>query len=471
MLFPTLNFGLFFLVVFTTSWWLRDRPIIRTGFLTAASYAFYAFWDWRFCGLLFGSSSLNWLCGQALYRLTSPGRRKLLVGLAVAANLTLLGYFKYSNFLIGAANSTLATIGSGKEFRFVSIVLPVGISFFTFHGISYVVDLYRGKLVRPANFLNMLLYLSFFPQLVAGPIVRAAHFLPQLVTRPDPRDIKATRAFLLILGGLFKKVVIANYLATDLVDDIFLDPSRYGALDLLLASYGYAVQIYCDFSAYTDIAIGIAALLGYRFPQNFDQPYRALGLRNFWERWHISLSSWLRDYLYIPLGGNTGGRRRHFINLALTMLLGGLWHGAAWNFVIWGGLHGGLLIGEHLLWPDRKILRAWPWWQKLLGIAVTFHLVCLTWIFFRASDLDHALRFLAGFTAIATPPTTATPFVLSLLALGMALQYLPRNRMALIESVVRYIPLPLQGALVGAAIIAIDALGPSGVAPFIYFQF
>jgi D-alanyl-lipoteichoic acid acyltransferase DltB (MBOAT superfamily) len=470
MLFPTLNFGLFFLVVFAAAWGLRRRPTVRIAFLTLASYVFYAFWDWRFCGLLFGSSCLNWLFGQLIYRSRETGRRKLLVGIAVALNLLALGYFKYSNFLIGAANSGLSAIGSQKELRFLDIVLPVGISFFTFHGISYVVDLYRGKLVRPASLLNMLLYISFFPQLVAGPIVRAAHFLPQLVTRPDPRDIRATRAYLLILGGLFKKVVIANYLATDLVDDVFLDPSRYGAADLLLATYGYAVQIYCDFSAYTDIAIGVAALLGYRFPQNFDQPYRALGLRNFWERWHISLSSWLRDYLYIPLGGNAGFWKR-YRNLMVTMLLGGLWHGAAWNFVVWGGLHGLMLVGEHRLWPDRAAMRAWPWWRRALGVLVTFHLVCLTWIFFRAADLEHALGFLAGFKALDPAPTLATPFILTLLGLGMALQFLPRDRVALAERVFRWIPVPLQGALVGASIVAIDALGPSGVAPFIYFQF
>jgi D-alanyl-lipoteichoic acid acyltransferase DltB (MBOAT superfamily) len=470
MLFPTLDFGLFFLAVFAAAWALRRLPTTRIAFLTAASYVFYAFWDWRFCGLLFGSSAANWLFGRLVYRARQPWRRKALVGVAVAVNLGVLGYFKYCNFLIGAANEAMYSLGIAKEFRYLGVILPVGISFFTFHGISYVVDLYRGKLVRPASFLNMLLYISFFPQLVAGPIVRAAHFLPQLVTRPDPDDIRATRAFLLILGGLFKKVVIANYLATDLVDDVFFDPTRYGALDLLLATYGYAVQIYCDFSAYTDIAIGVAALLGYRFPQNFDQPYRALGLRNFWERWHISLSSWLRDYLYIPLGGNTGGRRR-YANLMATMLLGGLWHGAAWNFVIWGGLHGALLIGEHLLWPDRRALVAKPWWQRWLIVAATFHLVCLTWIFFRAADLGHALDFLSGFAAIGQAPSVATPFVLTLLVGGMALQYLPRNRMALIEWVVGRLPMTAQGALVGSGIVAIDALGPTGVAPFIYFQF
>jgi alginate O-acetyltransferase complex protein AlgI len=265
-------------------------------------------------------------------------------------------------------------------------------------------------------------------------------------------------------------VVLANYLATDLVDEIFFDPSRYGAADLLLGTYGYALQIYCDFSAYTDIAIGVAALFGYRFPQNFDQPYRALGLRDFWRRWHMSLSFWLRDYLYISLGGNTGDWRR-YRNLMLTMLLGGLWHGAAWTFVVWGGLHGTMLVIEHGLFGERKEAGPAAPWLKALGIFVTFHCVCLTWIFFRSPDFEHALNFLAGFANLGGAPTVATPFTLTLLALGFALHFLPKDRVDRVENWCVRVPLPLQAACLGAAIVAIDSLGPEGVAPFIYFQF
>jgi D-alanyl-lipoteichoic acid acyltransferase DltB (MBOAT superfamily) len=470
MLFPTLNFGLFFLVVFTISWLLHRRAGTRIVFLIVASYVFYAVWDWRFCGLLFASSTANWGFGRLIYRLRRPTSKQWIVALAITANLLTLGFFKYCNFFIGSANGVLEWVGGARDIPYLRVVLPVGISFFTFHGISYVVDIYRGKLARPASYQQMLLYISFFPQLVAGPIIRASHFLPQLAVPVDPDDIRATRAFLLILGGLFKKVVVANYLSTDLVDDVFFDPSRFGAADLLLASYGYAVQIYCDFSAYTDIAIGVAALFGYRFPQNFDQPYRSLGMRDFWQRWHISLSSWLRDYLYISLGGNTGDWRR-YRNLMITMLLGGLWHGAAWNFVIWGGLHGAMLVGEHFLWPNRKAMTRWPIWARALGIVVTFHLTCLTWIFFRAPDLDHAFGFLGGFSALTRRPTMATPFIMLLLVGALGSQFLPADRMERIEHLIRRIPLALQGALVGAGIVAIDSLGPSGIAPFIYFQF
>src|SRR5579871_3204072 len=385
MLFPTLNFGLFFLFVFFAAWGAWRWPVIRIWVLISASYAFYAFWDRRFTALLLGSTILNWGMGRLVHRVRGAKARKAVVAAAVALNLVVLGVFKYFNFFADSLNSALYSLGVARELPYLNVALPVGISFFTFHGISYLVDLYRGKLARASPFSHVLLYIAFFPQLVAGPIVRASFFMPQIAAKPDPQQIKACRAFLLIVGGLLKKVIVANYLATDLVDDAFFDPTRYGAADLLLAIYGYALQIYCDFSAYTDIAIGVAALLGYRFPQNFDQPYRALGLQDFWRRWHISLSSWLRDYLYIPLGGNTGDWRR-YRNLMITMLLGGLWHGAAWTFVAWGALHGSALVVEHWLREHVRLPRG-PLWRAL-GVVLTFHFVCLTWIFFRAPDFE-----------------------------------------------------------------------------------
>jgi alginate O-acetyltransferase complex protein AlgI len=467
MLFPTLNFGLFFLVTFSVAWALHGRHGLRLTFLTAASYLFYGVWDWRFCALLFASSAGNWLFGRLIFAEQDARRRKSLLVVALGLNLGVLAFFKYFNFFIGSMNELLLALGAGRDLPFLSILLPVGISFFTFHGISYLVDLYRGTLDRPASLLQMLLYISFFPQLVAGPIVRASHFLPQLRKDVDPADIPATRAFLLILGGLFKKVVVANILATELVDPVFHDPSVHGAVDLLLASYGYAVQIYCDFSAYTDIAIGVAALLGYRFPQNFNQPYRAAGLREFWQRWHISLSSWLRDYLYISPGGNEGGWRR-YRNLMITMLLGGLWHGAAWTFVLWGLIHGLLLVIEHRLIPRHV---AFVGGARAAAIIVTFHCVCLTWIFFRSPDLPHALEFLAGFARIAQPALMTNPLVLALLAGGLAAHFLPHDRLERIEDWVVRLPRTAQAAALGAIIVLIDRLGPDGVAPFIYFQF
>jgi D-alanyl-lipoteichoic acid acyltransferase DltB (MBOAT superfamily) len=474
MLFPTLNFGLFFLLVFPLSWALVRLPGLRIGVLSLASYVFYGWWDWRFVLLLAGSTLFNYaagrlLAGPLLSGQRDPGWRKATVVVAVAVNLAALGFFKYAHFLTQSANDALLLLDSDAKLRFLNIVVPIGISFFTFHGISYLVDLYRGVLKKPAGLLQLVLYISFFPQLVAGPIVRASHFLPQIDERPDPARIAASRAFLLILIGLFKKVVVANYLATDLVDEVFFDPGRYGALDLLLASYGYAMQIYCDFSAYTDIAIGVAALLGFRFPQNFNQPHRAAGLRDFWRRWHISLSSWLRDYLYISLGGNRGGWLR-YRNLMITMLLGGLWHGAAWTFVIWGALHGAALVAEH--WAAERLGPRPPSrWRRALATVATFHFVCLTWIFFRSSDLDHAWAFLEGFARLDVAPSHVTPLTLLLILGTLVTQFLPADRLGRIETAVARVPLALQGALVGAAIVAIEACGPAGVAPFIYFQF
>lgn len=460
MLFPTLNFGLFFLAIFAASWALAHRPEARKLLLVAASYGFYAFWDWRFCFLLGFSTLLNWAAGKALAGpLDSRAKDHVLAG-TVAINLAALGFFKYYDFFLFSLGSTLAQAGFARDLPLLSLVVPVAISFFTFHAISYLVDIKRGHIDRPAGLADMALYLSFFPQLVAGPIVRAAHFLPQIAAPADPDRIAMTRAFLLIALGLFKKVFVATWLASLHADEMFRDPSLYGAGDLLLGMYAYALQIYCDFSAYTDIAIGIAALLGYRFPINFDQPYRSASPAEFWRRWHISLSSWLRDYLYIPLGGDTG-TRRVYVNLALVMLLGGLWHGAAWHFVVWGALHGAALIAA------RAVPLSLP---RAAAIFLTFHFVCVTWVFFRAPDLGRALEYFAGFGRVGLPEH-AGAFVVALIAAGIASQFLPNDRFGRAEALVVRWPAWAQGAALGAAIVIIDAIGPKGVAPFIYFQF
>src|SRR6478735_3971803 len=274
----------------------------------------------------------------------------------------------------------MALAGYRQDPALMQVILPVGVSFFTFQGISYLVDVAKRR-VPPASMLDILLLMSFFPHLVAGPIVRAADLVPQLQETPKLNRGMVSMGLLLIVWGLFKKAVIASELATRFVDPVFANPADHSALDLVLAAYGYAVQIYCDFSAYSDMAIGIAALLGYRFPRNFDQPYRAASLQEFWRRWHISLSAWLRDYLYIDA---LGGKTRVYRNLILTMLLGGLWHGAAWTFVIWGALHGTALAAErawsHSRWSGLVAIPRWG------AIVLTFHVVTLGWIFFRAAS-------------------------------------------------------------------------------------
>jgi D-alanyl-lipoteichoic acid acyltransferase DltB (MBOAT superfamily) len=470
MLFPTLDFLLFFLVVAASSWLLQDRFEARKLFLVAASYFFYAQWNWRFCLLLFGSSALSWGAGRLIARGGDPSLRRLLLAGAVGLHLLVLGIFKYYDFFIGSANQLLRVLGLGRELPFFEIILPVGISFFTFHGISYLVDVYRGDVRLCRRFTDMLLYISFFPQLVAGPIVRASYFLPQL-EQATPQPVPIAPALVLILGGLFKKVVVANYLGTDLVDPVFAAPLLQTGPDLLFATYGYAVEIYCDFSAYSDMAIGFAALLGFRFPRNFNQPYRSARLREFWQRWHISLSSWLRDYLYRPLGGSRVGAWRTYRNLIVTMLLGGIWHGAAWKFVFWGALHGGGLAAERVLSPligvEPKNL-----WLRALSIAMVFHIVCLGWVFFRAEDFETARLYLGGLgTGWGDGFVQTTPFTLVLILIGLMGQFLPIDMIELSGRVVARLPVWGQGMLAGCTLSAIDALGPDGVAPFIYFQF
>ena len=470
MLFPTSGFLLFFLVVAAAMAALGTRFAAKKVVLVAASYYFYAQWDWRFCFLLAFSTGVSYFAGLLIGATQRRDRRRRVLALAVAAHLGLLGAFKYLDFFVLSANRLAHLLGLEHELPFVEILLPVGISFFTFHGISYITDVYRGDLAVCRNPLDMALYMSFFPQLVAGPIVRAAYFLPQLA-RPPAEPIPLAPALLLILAGLFKKVVIANYLSTGLVDPVFAAPTSYGGPDLLFAAYGYAIQIYCDFSAYSDMAIGLAALLGFRFPANFNQPYRAERLREFWQRWHISLSSWLRDYLYKPLGGNRHGPLKTYRNLLLTMLLGGLWHGAAWKFIAWGALHGGGLAVERLIEPWLGH-RAKSGAARIVATAIVFHFVCLAWIFFRAEDFEVARLYLAGFGAgWHDGLQQAGPFMAVLIAVGMAGQFVPDALFERTAAAIARIPAWGLGITAGIVVAAINALGPEGVAPFIYFRF
>src|SRR3954466_15111024 len=376
MLFPTLTFGFFFLAVYAAAWLLRGSNEWRKIALLVASWIFYGWWDTRFVLLLIASGILNWGAARLILAADEKARlRKAWLAAGIATNLATLGFLKYYGFFMVQVEESLHMLGWQRDLAILQIVLPVGISFFTFQGMSYVIDVYRRQ-TAPASLLDMILLMSFFPHLVAGPIVRASHLVPQFERVPEMTRGMAAMGISLIIWGLFKKAVIASELATGLVDPVFFDPAAHGSLDLAAAAYGYAVQIYCDFSAYTDMAIGLAALLGYRFPRNFNQPYRAQSLQDFWRRWHMTLSAWLRDYLYIEaLGGSRGGKLLTYRNLMLTMLLGGLWHGANWTFVIWGALHGGVLAMERL-WADVAPKR-WPplpGWAKVL---VTFHVVVL----------------------------------------------------------------------------------------------
>ena len=473
MLFPTATFALFFLVVLPLSWLTMPWPHRWRPFIIVASYVFYAWWDWRFVFLLAGCTLWNQVLAVRIWRTRTPSQRKALLFLALAGNLAVLGYFKYYDFFVTSSDNLASLVGLDMPLEVKSIVLPVGISFYTFMAISYVVDAYRGDF-EPTTLEKFAVYLSFFPHLVAGPIVRPAELIPQLETPRNPRRVDTSRAFYLIATGLFKKVVIANYLASSIVDEVFAAPGQHSSLEILIAVYAYAVQIYADFSGYTDIAIGIALLLGFSFPQNFDSPYAATSVQDFWRRWHMTLSRWLRDYVYIPLGGNRGRRPiLTYRNLLLTMLIGGLWHGAAWTFVVWGGLHGAALAGERL-WGERRgraerPTTAWTRWRARI---VVFHFVCFAWIFFRADSFDAAWEMIGGlFTGWGEASPLVTSGVLLAILVGIGSQYLPARIPRLVMARFSRLPVLAQATVLAFALMLTSVMGPEGVAPFIYFQF
>lgn len=478
MLFPTIEFALFFMIVLPGAWLLNERNELKKLLLVAASYVFYSFWSVPFLLLLFLSSLFNYAAGLLIAAAAGTRRSRILVGVAVVCNLLPLCFFKYYDFAAAQIRSVAGLAGIEVDFGSTGVAVPVAISFLTFHGISYVVDIHRGKVQASRSLVDLLLYISFFPHLVAGPIVRASEFLGQLAKPSDPRNIDLGGSALLILGGLFKKVVVASHLSILFVDPVFTNPQAYGSVDLILAVYAYAIVIYCDFSAYTDIAIGVADLLGYKFPRNFDQPYIALSLQEFWRRWHITLSTWLRDYLYIPLGGGRGGRWTTHRNLILTMVLGGLWHGAGLQFIVWGALHGFGLAAERLLRETtdasgrfRQFLRS-EWGQTLRWLAV-FNFVCIAWVFFRSPDAAGATSYLTTIVKRVGDgaPLTASPLVMVLMMAGFLTQLLPLSAYAAVDGSFRKAALAGKVAFGTVAIWAVIMLAPSGMAPFIYFQF
>jgi len=474
MLFPTTDFAIFFCVVFLGHWLLQPTPTRWKIFMVAASYVFYGWWDWHYVWLLAASSAIAQVGAVAVYRTNGARARRLVLALALVADLGLLLYYKYYDFFVSNVLNGLHIAGIDVSLPLLKLVFPVGISFYTFMGISYIVDVYRRELV-PAKTLDLFVYLSFFPHLVAGPIVRGEELIPQIRTRRDPRRVDVGRAAHLILGGLFKKVVISSFVASAIVTPVFNDPGRHSALEILFAIYGFAVQIYADFSGYTDIAIGVALLLGFKFPQNFDRPYTARSLQDFWRRWHMTLSRWLRDYVYIPLGGNRRGTVRTYVNIVLAMLLGGLWHGAGWTFLAWGGIHGvGQAVGR---WRrEQRVRRGLPAQaddarSRVWQCVVTFHIVCLGWVFFRADTFSTAITMLTRvFTAWGSFPLV-TPLVVLAIAVGIGLQFLPRGAGERVVAGFTHLRPALQGVAVGVVLFVITAMGPQGVAPFIYYQF
>jgi alginate O-acetyltransferase complex protein AlgI len=465
MLFPTAKFLGFFVVVFAV-YWLAGRHRGRLLWLTGASAFFYMSWSPWFLLLILGSTCTDYLVALRLNEVKSDRVRKWLVAASVTINLGILASFKYAAFALDSAREVTHWLGWSVPVPTAQAFLPLGISFYTFEAISYVVDVYRGKTAPVKNPFDYALYILFFPHLVAGPIVRAADFLPQLA-RPKrfdwPRFQAGTQLFLI---GLFKKSVIADQVALA-IDPVFADPGKFDSTALWLAVVGYAVQIYCDFSGYTDMALGIAHTLGFKLPNNFNAPYLATSPADFWRRWHISLSTWLRDYLYIPLGGSRLGPTRATLNLFATMLLGGLWHGANWTFVVWGAYHGALLAVSRLIpasWARPAL--------KPFGAVLTFLAVCVGWVFFRAQSLADAGTILRGLVV----PTDGVGLTAdaNLLVVACLVATLIGQRLGQIGGSARWlfrIPAPVAGLMMAGLLTLVLLLMPTGGKVFIYFQF
>lgn len=470
MLFPTGEFAFFFLGSFFLCWLTARNLVLNKIILLILSYAFYSWWDFRFSFLLAGSSFANYSFALLIQNSREHMSRKLTLIFAVIFNLSILGFFKYFGFFQSSFNDLLAFFSLEREIKIFEVVLPVGISFFTFQGISYVVDVYNKDVQASNSPLDILLYNSFFPHLVAGPIVRARDFLPQLLRTIDYKNILVSRSFLLIGIGLFKKVVLAHFLAVEVVGPVFESPKSYHTMDLLIGIYGYAFQIYFDFSAYSDMAIGLAYLMGFEFKRNFNQPYKASSLSDFWKRWHISLSSFLKDYLYIPLGGSKGSVLLTYRNLLVTMGLGGLWHGASWNFVIWGFIHGlGLVVEKEF--SRRGLVLNVEGLSGLLRKLLTFHYVSLAWIFFNADTLPLAMEYLASLGNFSFQWTLGSDLVYLIFGICILSQMFPEGFVFAIEKKTLKIPIFLQGAILGYWAVIISALSPGVLAPFIYFKF
>jgi D-alanyl-lipoteichoic acid acyltransferase DltB (MBOAT superfamily) len=487
MTFTTLTFLIFLAVFFPLYWGLRNRTA-QNVLIVVASYIFYGWWDWRFCGLMLAASLLDYGVGLGLNRVEAPGRRKALLAFGLCGNLGMLGYFKYFNFFAENFRTLMGTFGWEVHPATLQVVLPVGISFYTFQTMSYSIDVYRGRLRATTRIIEYLAYVSFFPQLVAGPIERATNLLPQFFQERVFNHDQTVAGCRQMLWGFFKKMVIADNLAP-VADQMFDNPAGFTGGELVVATVCFAFQIYCDFSAYSDIAIGLARLFGFELTRNFAFPNFSQSPGEFWRRWHISLTSWFKDYVYIPLGGSRVSPGRRVFNVLITFLLSGLWHGASWNFLAWGALNGIGVLPETLS-RKRKTLRGEdvpggmqlvPSFKTLSRMLLTFAFVCFGWIFFRAHTLGdawlilrriaagalHLDEYFLGFMRIADEP--AGPIVFIALAVLVLAEWAQRRHTHPFAYAVW--PRPVRWAAYLGVSTAILIWGTSGTNQFIYFQF
>jgi alginate O-acetyltransferase complex protein AlgI len=499
MLFNSTTYGVFLFAAYVGFWSLRAHRRYRTLFLIAASYVFYvygtydtaneqqaagqyvplgpAWWTVLCFAIIFIGSTLDYAIGRVMGVTETAWKRKLLLFASVFYYLGVLFVFKYYDLFVDSFASVLRASGIPIQHRALNMVLPFGISFFTFETMSYTIDVYRRNLAPARSYTDYLLFVCFFPHLVAGPIVRPEQMLPQFEREPVVDNDRTLQAFLLIAQGLMKKVIIGDSLKTNIVGRVFDNPERFSSLEVLVGVYAYAIQIYADFSGYTDVAIGSARLFGYELPENFRAPYTAASLQEFWHRWHISLSTWLRDYLYIPLGGSRGQVSRTYFNLMATMVLGGLWHGAtSWNFVIWGALHGSALVVTRAIQARRpqpvpSEIRAVLPWKRWLAVFATFHYVCFAWVFFRAKSFAGALLVLERLFGFGIRTDNVSLRVMVLLSAGFALHWVPKAWEDGLRSRFARSHFAVQAAVLATLAYAVHFAAGAKAEPFVYGQF
>lgn len=480
MLFNSIDFALFFPLVFIIYWIVAKNLNSRNLLLLIASYVFYGWWDWRFLFLIIISSLVDFIVGQRIYKSESKKNRKGLLIISLLVNLGFLFYFKYTNFFIDTFVESFRLFGQELEVSTLNIILPVGISFYTFQTLSYTIDIYRGQLKPTRDWLSFFTFVAFFPQLVAGPIERASHLLPQFHKKYKFNYHEVRSGLLLMAFGLFKKMVIADRAAI-IVNQVFNNPSDYFGFDLVVGTIFFAFQIYCDFSGYSDIAIGIARTMGFDLMKNFDSPYFSKSITEFWRRWHISLSTWFRDYVYIPLGGSRQGKYKTYANLFIVFVVSGLWHGAAMTFVIWGAIHGFIIVIEKSLSKIRqRIFTSSPILNYLVAIPFTFFIVCFAWIFFRANSfgdagliLKNAINFSHQFDILSLGLDLREIQVLFTTIVILCIKdYFDRNDLWIERSMKLSFPLRWSFYIILVlSIIFYGVYGDNSQAEFIYFQF
>jgi alginate O-acetyltransferase complex protein AlgI len=478
MIFNSLDFAIFLPIVFFLYWFVTQKNLkLQNCLIIIASYFFYGWWDWRFLALIFISTAVDYCVGLGLSRDKNPTYRKILLGTSIIVNLGLLGFFKYYNFFSDNFAAAFSFLGSEIKIRSLNVILPVGISFYTFQTLSYTIDVYRRKMEATKDFIAFSAFVSFFPQLVAGPIERATHLLPQFFSKRSFDYDNAVRGMRLILWGLFKKIVIADKCA-EYVDLIFGNSGDYSGSTLVIGAVLFAFQIYGDFSGYSDIAIGTSKLLGIDLMRNFAFPYFSRDIAEFWRRWHISLSSWFKDYVYIPLGGSRCASWRKISNIFIVFIVSGFWHGANWTFIIWGALHAFYFLPLSLLKRNRQNLdtvaggKLLPTAREFFGIAVTFGLTVFSWIFFRADSVSHAVGYISG---IFSPSLFATPEIMperTLFFIGVLLlvEWLGREEYCPLTHPRILLPTPVRWAVYYSILISLFLWGGKQQ-QFIYFQF